>query len=263
MQPNLTGRVALVCAASRGLGRASAFALAEQGTRVAICARGRAELELAASEIAQATGAEVVPIVADVADAADVDRLVRETVDRLGGLDILVTNTGGPPSGRFEVLGEQDWRQAIDAVLMSVVRLCRAAIPHMRRRGGGRIIAITSVAVRQPVDGLILSNATRAAVVGLAKTLSSELAAEGILVNCVAPGYTRTDRVVELSRAAAAREGVEPHVVMERTVAGVPMERLGEPRELGTLVAFLASEASSYITGTTIQVDGGYARGLL
>lgn len=259
----LVGKVALVTAASRGLGRAAALALSTAGARVAICARGREDLEAAAADIEAATGSSVVPIVADLAVPADVRRLVQHTVARASALDILVTNTGGPPSGRFESLDDGDWGQAIDSVFMSVVRLCREAIPHMRQRPGGRIIAITSVAVKQPVDGLILSNATRAAIVGFMKTLAGELAGEGILVNCVAPGYTRTDRVVELARAAAAREGVEPSVVLDRTVAGIPLRRLGEPGELAGLIAFLASEGGSYITGATIPVDGGYVRGLL
>ncbi len=264
MDLRLDGRVALVCGASRGLGKAVALALAREGALVAICARTRERLEAAAAEIrASAPGAIVEPMVADVAVADEVRRLVAATVGRLGGLDVLVTNAGGPPSGTFEQLTDEDWRAAIDGLLLSVVRLCREALPHLRRRGGGRIIHLTSVAVKQPIERLVLSNALRAAVVGLSKTLALELAREGITVNCVAPGYTRTDRVLELARAAAAVEGVDPAIILERTVRQIPAGRLGEPEELAALVAFLASDQAKYLTGATIQVDGGFVRSLL
>jgi len=263
MDTALTGKVALVCAASRGLGRAAARSLAAEGARVAMCARGSVVLEEAAARIAADTGAEVHPIVADLSRAEDARHVVAETVGRFGGIDILVTNAGGPKSGLFSSLTEADWRQAIDLTLMSVVLLCMEAVPHMRRRGGGRIINITSISVKQPIDGLMLSNALRSAVVGFAKTLANELAADNILVNNVAPGYTRTDRVVELTEATARREGIAVSTVEERLVRQVPLGRLGEPRELGDLVAFLASARGSYITGATIPVDGGFIRATL
>jgi 3-oxoacyl-[acyl-carrier protein] reductase len=263
MQTDLAGQVALVCAASRGLGRATALSLAREGCRVAICARDEATLRRVAGELAAETGSEILPIVADVTRRADVARLVETTVRHFGGLDILVTNAGGPRSGLFDTIGEDDWRAAIDLTLMSVVLLCMEAVPHLRRRGGGRIINITSVSVKQPIDGLMLSNALRAAVIGFSKTLSTELARDGILVNCVAPGYTRTDRVTELAAATAAREGIAPADVEARLVQHVPLGRLGEPCELGDLVAFLASARGSYITGTTIQVDGGFVKGIM
>jgi 3-oxoacyl-[acyl-carrier protein] reductase len=255
-------RIALVCAASRGLGKAAARALAADGARVAICSRRAEAIEAAAAELRRDTGADVAAFVADVSRADDPARVVAQTVDRFGGLDVLVTNTGGPRSAPFEALTDRDWHDAVDSLLMSVVRLCRAAIPHMRARGGGRIINITSVAVKQPVDGLMLSNAVRSAVAGLSKTLATELARDRILVNCVAPGFTRTERVTELTMAAAAREGVTADAVERRLVAQVPMGRLGEPGELACLIAFLASEGGDYITGTTIAVDGGLLRGV-
>lgn len=261
--PGLERKVAFVAAASRGLGRAAAECLAGGGARVAIVARGADTLQAAADAIRRDTGAEVLPIVADVSRAEDVIQAVNQTVDRFGGLDILVTNAGGPKSGPFGTLTEDDWRDAIDLTLMSVVRLTMAAVPHLRRRGGGRIINITSIAAKQPVAGLMLSNALRAAVVGFSKTLANELAADGILVNCVAPGYTRTERVTALAEAASRREGVEPAEVERRFVADVPMGRLGRPEELGHVIAFLASDLASYITGTMIQVDGGYVRGII
>jgi len=250
-------KIALVCAASKGLGRASAEALARDGFKVAICARGADALHETARAIRDG-GGDVLAIPADLSQAGDVERVIAVTVERFGGLDVVVTNTGGPPSGPFMTLDEQVWRDAIDSLLLSVVRLCRAAIPHMQARGGGRIINITSISVKQPIEGLVLSNALRSAVTSLAKTLAAELAPHNILVNCVAPGYTRTDRVVELSEQAAAREGTTPDVVEKRTIAKIPLGRMGEPKEFGEVVAFLASPAASYVTGVTIPVDGGW-----
>lgn len=229
---------------------------------MAICARAEAPLHEAAAAIRTETGAIVLPIVADVASENDARRLIDETARELGAIDILVTNTGGPRSALFTALSDDEWREAIDSVLMSVVRLARAVIPHMRQRGGGRIINITSISAKQPVEGLVLSNALRAAVTGLARTLANELAPEKILVNCVAPGYTLTDRVVELAEAAARREGISAEEVQQRTVSRIPMQRMASPEEFADVVAFLASGRASYITGTTLQVDGGYVRSL-
>lgn len=259
----LTGKCAIVCAASKGLGKASALALARAGARIAICARGRDALEAAAAEIRTSGGSLVVPVVADVARAEDVQRLVATAAAELGGIDVLVTNTGGPRSGSFESISDDDWIESFDSLVMSVVRLCRAVIPHMRERGGGRIIHVTSVSVKQPIDGLVLSNALRAAVTGLSRTLANELARDRILVNCIAPGYTATDRVVHLNEAAASREGVAPEEVQARLERQIPLGRLGTPEEFGAAVAFLASPAASFITGVTLQVDGGYVKGLL
>lgn len=259
----MTSRVALVAAGSRGIGRAAATALARDGCRVAICARDRSALDAAAREIAAETQADVLPIAADVSRQADADRFVDEAAAHFGGLDILVTNSGGPRSAVFDGLTDQDWREAVDLLLMSVVRLTRRALPHLRARAAGRIVCVTSIAVKQPVPGLMLSNAIRAGVTGFAKTLAGELAPERITVNCVAPGYTRTDRVVELAAATSQREGISAAEVDRRTLAAVPMGRMGDPRELGEAIAFLASERASYITGQTLVVDGGYVRALL
>jgi 3-oxoacyl-[acyl-carrier protein] reductase len=263
MDLGLTGKCAIVCAASKGLGRASALALAREGASIVMCARRADALEQAAREIRAETGATLLAVPADVGVQADADRLIRTAAESLGGIDVLVTNTGGPPSGPFEGIQDADWYAAIESLLMSVVRLSRGVIPHMRARGGGRIIHITSISVKQPVQGLVLSNALRAAVTGLSKTLSNELASDRILVNCVAPGYTATDRVVELTAAAAQREGIAPEIVQKRTEEKIPMRRMGTPDEFGAAVAFLASDRASYLTGVTLQVDGGYIAGLL
>lgn len=259
----LRDRCAIVCAASRGLGRAAAASLAREGARVAVCGRTASTLEAAAADIRDATGSLVVPIVADVARAADVERLVAESARALGAIDILVTNTGGPKSALFESLTDDDWHAAIESLLMSVIRLSRAVIPHMRQRNGGRMIYVTSVSVKQPIEALALSNALRAGLTGLAKTLALELAADNILVNCVAPGYTRTDRVVELAQAAASREHTTVEAVQKRTEEMIPLRRLASPGEFGDVVAFLASGRASYVSGTTLQIDGGYVRGLI
>lgn len=266
MDLGLSGKCALVCAASKGLGKACARALAADGASVAICARDRKTLDATAAEISRAAGAagaRVLAIPADLSIAADVDRLLAETASAFGGLDVLVTNTGGPRSAPFEALSDADWTSSIDSMLLSVVRLVRGAIPHMRQRGGGRIINITSVSVKQPIDGLVLSNSLRAAVTGLSRTLANELARDNILVNCVAPGFTATDRVVELADAVAAREGITRDAVQRRTESTIPMGRMGTPEEFGAVVAFLASPRASYVTGTTLQIDGGFVKSLL
>jgi 3-oxoacyl-[acyl-carrier protein] reductase len=203
------------------------------------------------------------PLVADLTDAAQIERLVGETLARHDRIDVLVTNNGGPPAGYFEALDEEAWFRAHELTLMSAVRLIRAVLPTMRAQRWGRIINITSVSVKQPIDNLLLSNVYRPAVVGLAKTLSAQVAAEGITVNNVAPGYTRTDRVMELIEATAAEKGRTTDELLAEMTDGFPAGRMGEPEELGALVAFLASERASYITGTTIQVDGGYVQGLM
>jgi 3-oxoacyl-[acyl-carrier protein] reductase len=263
MNLGLDGKVALVAAASKGLGRAIAEELAAEGASVALCARGEAALERARDEIQRTTKADVIAIAGDVSRAADVDRIARETLENFGRIDILVTNAGGPPSGKFESLTPEMWIEAVDLTLMSVINLTRAVIPGMKERKWGRIINVTSIAVKQPVDGLMLSNSLRSAVTGFARTLANEVAPLGITVNNILPGYTRTERVEQLSEATAKREGITAEAAVGKWEAEIPMKRLGEPREFAALAAFLASERASYITGTSISVDGGWIKALL
>jgi 3-oxoacyl-[acyl-carrier protein] reductase len=263
MELGLRNRVAIVAAASRGLGRACALELAREGATVVICARDIAQLSATASEINAATGVKVLPLQVDLTDADQIGFLADETLGRFGRIDVLVTNNGGPPVGYFDDMDDEAWLAGHQLTLLSAVRLIRAVLPAMRAQQWGRIINITSVSVKQPIDSLLLSNVYRPGVVGLAKTLSTQVAAEGITINNVAPGYTRTDRVLELAQARAAKEGKTVDEVVAETAAAWPMKRMGEPEELAALVAFLASERAGYITGTTIAVDGGSVKGFL
>ncbi len=263
MDLGLRGKVALVAAASRGLGRAIAQEFAGEGARLAICARDARAIEAAGREIGEASGAEVLARAADVSRIADVTALVDATLERYGRVDVLVTNSGGPPSGPFDAHAPAAWQAAAELVLFAPVELARRVLPGMRERGWGRILCITGIAAKQPVDGLMLSNSLRAAVTGWARTLANEEAPRGITVNCLVPGYTATERVRELAQATARREGTTPDQATARWEQEIPMGRLGTPRELAALAAFLASERASYITGTSIPVDGGWIRALL
>ena len=263
MDLGLNRKVALVAAASRGLGKAVAWELAREGARVGVCAREEKILQATASEIAADTGAEVLPVVADVTKPDDIKKLASSVEERFGRIDILVSNAGGPPTGAFLDFDDAAWESALRLNLLSTIRLCRAVLPGMRARGWGRIINITSASVKQPMDGFILSSAARCGVVGMAKTLANECAAEGITVNNVCPGYTLTDRVKHLAEKEATKEGKTVEEVIESFAANIPARRLGRPEELAGLVVFLASERAAYITGTTIQIDGGYVRSLL
>jgi len=263
MNLGLEGKVALVTAASRGLGAATALAFAREGAQVAICARNPDALAASGRTIAQETSAQVLTVQADVSQAADVDRLVATVVDRFGRLDVLVTNAGGPPPGNFADVSLPDWDRAVELTLMSTVRLCYAVVPVMQRQGGGSILAITSVSVKQPLDNLLLSNSLRLAVIGLVKSLSNELAADGIRVNAICPGWTRTERVGQLFEARAAKSGLPAEQEAARITAAIPMQRMAEPAEFGRAAVFLASPAASYITGVSLLVDGGAYKGSL
>jgi len=262
MNFGVKGRVAIITAASSGLGKATAMELAAEGASVVINARREDELGNAADEIRSATGAEVEQIAGDVTNEDHVRKLVSETVKGFGTVDILVANAGGPPAGFFDDFKAQDYRQAVELNLISTINLCREAVPHMRKSNWGRIVAITSIAAKQPVENLILSNTARAGVLGFMKSLSQQIAADGITVNTVCPGYHLTERLRSLAPLTATKEGITVDDVYARWAASTPMNRIGDPKEFGAVVAFLCSERASYLTGAVIQVDGGAYRAL-
>ena len=262
MDLGLSGKAAVVAASSQGLGYAIAQELAAEGASVVMCARGEERLRRAAERIAGATGARVVPVVADVSKRPDLERLAAAAREALGHVDVVVTNSGGPSPGTFEGVRPEAWQAAFETVLMSAVELIRAFLPGMRERRFGRILNVTSITVKQPVENLLLSNALRAAVTGMARTLATEVAPFGITVNNLLPGYTRTERLDELAEVSAARDGTAPADFFARLEREIPARRLGDPRELAALAAFLASERAAYITGQSIAVDGGWIRSL-
>jgi 3-oxoacyl-[acyl-carrier protein] reductase len=262
MDLGIEGKVALVAASSKGLGREAARSLAEEGARLSICARGGEALGETA-EMLRGLGAEVLDEACDLTDREQAEGLVEKTIARFGRLDILVTNCGGPPPGKFLDHDIEHWREAVDLNLMSAIYLCRAAAPNMIERGWGRIVLMTSISVKQPIDGLILSNSVRAAVVGLGKTLAAEFGPSGVLVNSVCPGYFLTGRVRSLSEQLAANNDGDSAAMIDKWAAAGVLGRVGDPAEFGPLVAFLCSERASYITGTAMAIDGGLCRSLL
>jgi 3-oxoacyl-[acyl-carrier protein] reductase len=259
MDLGLKGKTALVTAASKGMGKACALGLAAEGARVAMCARTEGDLGAAADEVRTKTGAEILALPADVTRAADVRTLVARVGETFGGVDILVANAGGPPRGTFDQLTDEAWAAAFELSVLSVVRLVREVLPSMRRRKWGRIITIQSSSVKQPIDGLLLSNGVRPGAAGLMKTLASELGRDNILVNTVCPGRILTDRFLGGARQA----GLPEDQYVARQSGDIPLGRVGTPEEFANVVVFLASEKASYVTGVTVQVDGGLVRGLL
>ncbi|HEX9775903.1 MAG TPA: SDR family oxidoreductase [Actinomycetota bacterium] len=262
MDLGLKGRAAAVAAASKGLGRASAEALAREGCDVAICARGAEALAATADEL-RAHGVRVHAVAADLNAPDACERFVAEAADAFGRLDILVANNGGPPPGPVATFDDAAFRAAFEANLMVTVRLVRATLPHMRAGGWGRVIAITSAAAKEPIAGLGLSNTMRAGLAGFLKTLAGEVAADGVTVNTVAPGPFLTDRLTSIGEQRARDEGISLEQALAPMTQGIPVGRIGDPAELGALVAFLASERAAYVNGTTIQIDGGKVASLL
>lgn len=260
MDLGLNGRVALVAASSKGLGKASALALAQEGARVTICSRTWTDLEAAAEEIRAQTGVEVLAIPADVTRAEDIEKVVAATVERFGAVDVLVNNSGGPAIGRFPDLSDEDWRRGFEVVTLNFVRFVRAVLPHMRERGWGRIVGIQSISVKEPVEHIDLSNGIRPGIAGLMKALMPDLARDGITINLVLPGIFATSRISPGLGSGDAQQEQELREQLAPLAATIPIGRLGEPAELGALVAFLASERASYITGAVYQVDGGRIR---
>lgn len=262
MEFGLKGKRALVLAASRGLGFASALGLAREGCRLVICSRDQQRIEAAAQTIRKETGAEVKALVADVSSAAEAKRLVDAAVAAYGGLEIVVHNAGGPPAGETLQMTDEQWQKAFEQNMLSFTRIVGAAAPEMKKAGYGRVLTIASSSIKQPIPNLALSNALRAGVWGIAKTLSRELAPQGILVNVIAPGRIDTERIAELDQANAQKSGRSIEDVRKASVGGIPLGRLGRPEELANLVVFLASEAGSYITGQAITVDGAAGNAL-
>ena len=263
MDLGLKGKVAIVAAASKGMGKATAMGLAAEGARVAMCARTEADLIAAASEIREKTKAEVLAMPADVTRYPDIQRVVAKAMEAFGGVDILVANAGGPPPGGFDQMTDAEWQAAFELNLLSTIRFIREVLPHMRKQRWGRIINIQSSSVKQPIDGLILSNGIRPGVVGMSKTLATELGRDNILINTVCPGRILTDRLRSHMGGRAKQVGKTFEEFLPNVTADIPLGRIGSPEEFANVVVFLASERASYVTGVALQVDGGLVRGLL
>lgn len=263
MDLGIKGKTALVLAASKGLGRASAAALAAEGAQVVIGSRNRPSLEKTAWEIQQASGSRVLAVPTDVTKEEEIEAIIATAVQEFGGIDILVNNAGGPPFGTFEMFSDIHWQAAFEQNLLSIIRCIRLVLPHMRRMQSGRIINIVSITVKQPVEGLLLSNTIRSGVIGLAKTLSLELAPYNITVNNVCPGRMLTDRLRQtLGVQEKIAQGMQEEEALSDLTKDIPLGRFGKPEELGAFVAFLASQQAGYITGTTVQIDGGLVRAM-
>ncbi|MDQ4149170.1 MAG: SDR family oxidoreductase [Actinomycetota bacterium] len=261
MDLGLAGVAAAVAGASRGLGYAIAMQLAQEGARVAICSRSRGDSERAASAIASATGVDVEGFEADVATAAGAESFVSAAAERFGGLQVLVTNAGGPPAGPVTDFDDDDWMKAIDLNLMSAVRMVRAALPHLQANPWSRVLLITSTAVKQPIANLGLSNSVRAATTGFAKTLAGEVGAAGTTVNCILPGLILTDRLRSL--AGAPPDAGPDHPALAEIARRSPLGRVGTPEEFASVAAFFCSSRSSFVHGVSLQVDGGSTKALL
>jgi 3-oxoacyl-[acyl-carrier protein] reductase len=262
MDLGLRGKVALVAGASQGIGRATALGFAREGAKVSICARGEAQLNEAAEMIRREGSGEVLAVAADMSRLQDIQRFVARTVAQFGRLDVVVTNAGGPPPGEFMKFTDEDWESAFRLNFLSAVRLTREAVPHMRKVGGGRIINISSYAVKEPIAGLVLSNGVRSGAIGLAKSLSRELAKDNILINNVCPGRIDTVRARKLNQGRAERLKKPVEEIDREMAAEIPLGRYGTAEETANLIVFLGSDKASYITGTTIQVDGGLVRAI-
>ena len=263
MNLGLKGKVAIVAASSKGMGKATAMALAAEGARIAMCARGVDALAKAAQDVQDRHQADVLAVPADVTRYDDVKRVVQETVGRWGTVNILVNNAGGPPPGTFADVDDSAWQSAFELNLLSTIRFIREVVPHMRKAGGGAIINIQSVSVKEPIDNLILSNSIRSGVNGLAKSLSRELAKDRIRVNTVLPGAIQTDRLRQVIAGQAQRQGRSVEEIRRTWEGEIPLGRLGEPEDVADMIVFLASERANYVTGVTVQVDGGRVRSMI
>src|SRR5262249_12370202 len=263
MDLGLANRVALVAAASRGIGFAAARELAREGARVFLCSRDETQARQAAANISRETGGEITGLRADVTNNADIARFVDEAIERAGRIDVCVTNAGGPPATVFADTDIEMFRNAFELNALSAIRLAKLVLPGMREQKWGRIINVTSVSVKQPIEGLLLSNTVRAGLTGWAKTVSTEVAPDGVTINNVAPGYTLTERQEELAEARGKVSGKSKQEMIDFWASQTPMRRMASTEEIAAAIAFLASERASYITGVTLQVDGGWVRSLL
>ena len=263
MDLGLNDRVAIVGGGSKGLGRACADSLAQEGAKLVICSRNARELDQAAEEISAAAGVEVLAVPADLSKLEDIQTMVKRTVDHFGRLDILVNNSGGPPAGSAIDTTEEVWCQSVDMALMFFIRMSREAVPHMKNGGWGRIVNVLASSVYQPIENLVTSGVTRMGAVAFAKSLADEVGRDNILVNNVAPGYLLTDRMMHIFEVRSEDTGANVEDLIQAHSATIPVGRLGRPEELGDLVTFLASEKNSYTTGATILVDGGVVRSVM
>ncbi len=263
MDLGLTDKVAIVTASSKGMGKAVAQQLAEEGAKVVICSRNNDALNKAAKDIQKKTGKEVLPVKCDVTSSTDLENLFKTAKKYLKKVDILVCNAGGPPQGTFEKLTERDFTWAIELNLKSTINMCRLAVPDMKKQKWGRIIAITSISAKQPLDDLILSNTVRAGVLGFTKSLSNEMAKYNITVNSICPGFTATDRLKDFASGLAKKSKFTVKQLFTSWERSIPMNRLADPVEPANLIAYLASEQAAYITGTAIQIDGGFIKSMI
>ena len=263
MDLGLNGRVAIIGGGSKGLGKACALSLAREGAKVAICSRSANDLEAAAQEIRSETGGDVLTVPGDLSTLSGIQDFIQTTVDHFGRLDVVVSNSGGPPEGRAVDTNEETWERSIQMALTFFIRMGRESVPYLRERSWGRIVNILASTVYQPIDNLATSGVTRMGAVAFAKSLADEVGRDGILVNNVAPGFLLTDRMVGLFETRASETGQPLEDVLQARSSSIPLGRFGRPEELGDLVAFLASEKNSYVTGTTILVDGGVVRSVL
>ncbi len=257
MDLGIKNKIALVTAASQGLGKAAAIELANEGTKLAICSRNEEKINETAEEIQKLSGSEVLPVKADLDNKEDIENLIKEIEKKFDTVDILVNNTGGPKAGFFDDLSDEDWLKTFESTFLSAVRVTRKVLPFMKKNKWGRIVNISSVSAKQPIDNLMLSNGIRMSIHGWAKTLSNQLASDNILINNVCPGFTHTERVDGLIRAQVENSDSSHEDIIETIARDIPVKRIGQANELAALVAFLSSEKASYITGQSIAVDGG------
>ncbi|WP_026676161.1 SDR family oxidoreductase [Fictibacillus gelatini] len=260
MDLGLTNKAVLVLASSKGLGKATAMKYAEEGARVMITGRDGETLKATAKEIKEKTGSRIEYEVCDITKKEDIKNLVQKTVDAFGNVDVLINNAGGPPAGTFDDFGDEEWEYAFQLTLQSMIRAVREVLPHMRKNGGGRIVNIASSSFKQPIDGLILSNTFRTAIMGLAKSLSQELAKDQILINTIGPGRIGTDRIKELDQVIAGKKGISVEDVKNELEQTIPLGRYGTPEEFARVIVFLGSEANTYVTGQAFLIDGGMVK---